>query len=209
VEFFVGNAHLALGDAAQAARSYSTALERHPDHSSAQTGLIWSLLAAGRDEAARSRLREFQSDALDEDRYLLNLADIEYFLGEDDLAATHAREALMEPDGRYWPRGFLAGTILGALLWDRERDTADGHLTSSEEIDRDRFEGGDEGYMPHIDLAAVAATRGDARAACRSLRDALTAGWRYPTLAGRDRLFDKVQGDDEFQSLISVVTAGE
>lgn len=55
--------------------------------------------------------------------------------------------------------------------------------------------------MPHIDLAAVAAIRGDSRAACESLEAAVAAGWRYPTLAARDRLFENVQSDDRFRSL--------
>jgi len=121
----------------------------------------------------------------------------------DELKASqHAREALAEPDERYWPRGFLASTILGALLWRSDREGAQAELASSERINRERLEGGDEGYMPHIDLAAVEAIRGEARAACRSLRAAIAAGWRYPALAGRDRRFESLRTDDEFLSLV-------
>jgi hypothetical protein len=183
---------------------YLKALGLYPDHSSAQAGVIWSLLAADRDEAARSQLRRFQTDSYDGDRYPLKLADIEYFLREDEKAYVHAREALAEPDERYWPRGFLASTILGALLWRSDRGGAQAQLASSEWIDRERLEGGDEGYMPHIDLAAVEAIRGEARAACRSLRAAIAAGWRYPALAARDRLFESLRTDDEFLSLVVV-----
>jgi hypothetical protein len=60
-------------------------------------------------------------------------------------------------------------------------------LTSSgpELIDGERIEGGDQGYMPHIDLAAVQAIRGETRDACRSLRAAIQAGWRGRALATR------------------------
>jgi len=200
--FFLGNAYLALGDFPEAKRMYTTALELYPDHSSAQAGVIWSLLAANNDDEARMQLQRFQTASFDGDRYPLKLADIEYFLGEDDSAAEHARQALAEPDERYWPRGFLASTILGAHLSDTDA-AADEHLTSSEDMDRDRLAGGDEGYMPHVDLAAVAAIRGDARAACRSLRAATAAGWRYGPLATRDRLFENVRTDDEFRSLLA------
>ena len=132
----------------------------------------------------------------------LKLADIEYFLGEDENASLHAREALAEPKDRYWPRGFLASTILGALLWPADRAGAEEQLGSSERIDRERLEGGDEGYMPHVDLAAVEAIRGEARAACRSLRAAIAAGWRYGSLAARDRLFENLRTDREFLSLV-------
>ena len=111
----------------------------------------------------------------------LKLADIEYFLGEDENASLHAREALAEPKDRYWPRGFLASTILGALLWPADRAGAEEQLGSSERIDRERLEGGDEGYMPHVDIAA---------------------GWRYGSLAARDRLFENLRTDREFLSLV-------
>jgi tetratricopeptide (TPR) repeat protein len=202
VYFFLGNANLALRNYAEAERLYLKQLGLHPDHSSAQAGVIWSLLAADRDETARSQLRRFQTDSYDADRYRLKLADIEYFLREDEKASLHAREALAEPDERYWPRGFLASTILGALLWHSDREGARAQLASSERIDRERLEGGDEGYMPHIDLAAVGAIRGEARAACRSLHTAIAAGWRYPALAMRDRLFENLRTDHEFRSLV-------
>jgi tetratricopeptide (TPR) repeat protein len=203
VHFFLGNANLAVRNYPEAERMYLKELGLHPDHSSAQAGLIWSLLAADRDEAARSQLRRFQTESYDRDRYPLKLADIEYFLGEDEKASQHAREALAEPDERYWPRGFLASTILGALLWRSDREGARAQLASSERIDRERLAGGDEGYMPHIDLAAVGAIRGEASAACGSLQAAIAAGWRYPALAVRDRLFESLRADHEFRSLVA------
>src|SRR5437764_7717848 len=41
----------------EAERMYGTALRLHPDHSSAQAGVIWAMLAVNRDEEARSQLR--------------------------------------------------------------------------------------------------------------------------------------------------------
>ena len=202
VYFFLGNANLALSNYREAERMYLTELRLHPDHSSAQAGVIWSLLAASNDSAARSQLRRFQSDPYDGDRYPLKLADLEFFMRDDENATLHAREALAEPDERYWPRGFLASTILGALLWPSDRGGALTQLRTSERIDRERLEGGDEGWMPHIDQAAVGAIRGDGPVACRSLRAAIAAGWRYPALASRDRLFESLQTDPEFISLM-------
>ena len=202
VYFFLGNANLALSNHAEAERNYGKQLDLHPDHSSAQAGLIWSLLAANKDDEARSQLTRFLTNSYDGDRCALKLADIEYFLNQDQYVLQHAQEALSEPDERYWPRGFLASTILGALLWPSDRPAATTHLASSERIDRARLKGGDEGYMPHIDLAAIQAVRGEIRAACRSLRAAITAGWRYPALAVRDRLFESLHTDPEFISLM-------
>jgi tetratricopeptide (TPR) repeat protein len=201
--FFLGNANLSLRRFDEAERMYAKALELNPDHSSAQAGVIWTLLAAHRDEVAGSHLRRFQMGAFDGDRYALKLADIEYFLGEEDNASLHARQALAEPEERYWPRGFLASTILGAVLWRADRADAEEQLGQSEKIDHERLDGGDQGYMPHIDLSAVAAIRGDRSAACSSLRAAIAAGWRYPSLAGRDRLLANLRTDHEFISLVA------
>lgn len=203
VYFFLGNANLALGNYHEAERMYLRELGLYPDQSSAQAGVIWSLLAAGNDSAARSQLRRFQADQYDGDRYALKLADVEFFMGDDENATQHAWAALAEPEDRYWPRGFLASTILGALLWTSDRAGALTQLGASERIDGERLEGGDEGWMPHIDLAAVGAVRGDARVACRSLRAAIAAGWRYPALAARDRLFENLHTDSEFTSLVA------
>ncbi len=138
------------------------------------------MLAAGKDEEARSRLRQIQASSLDGDRYLLKVADVEHFLGEHESALLHAHQAIAEdPEQRYWPRGFCASTIEGAVLWSTDHTAAEEALRRSEHIDRDRLEGGDEGYMPHIDLAAVHAIRGDIRPGCAPLRAALHAGWRY------------------------------
>ena len=202
--FFLGNANLSLGRFDEAERMYATALELHPDHSSAQAGVIWAMLAAHKDEAAQANLRRFQAGTFDDDRYPLKLADIEYFVGEDDNASLHARQALAEPEERYWPRGILPSTILGAVLWPADRADAEAHLANSEKIDRARLDGGDQGYMPHIDLAAVAAIRGQAAAACASLRSAIAAGWRYPSLAARDRLFENLRTNEDFRLLIAV-----
>lgn len=203
VHFFLGNANLALGNYSEAEWMYRKELFLHPDHSSAQAGLTWSLLAASKDDEARAQLRRFQANSFDSDRCALKLADIEYFLGDNEKASLHAQEALADPEERYWPRGFLASTILGAVLWPSDRAGAVAHLGSSERIDRERLEGGDEGYMPHIDLAAVEALRGEARAACGSLRAAIAAGWRYPALAARDRLFESVHADPDFRLLVA------
>ena len=165
--------------------------------------MIWSQLAAGKNEAARSHLRRFQTGSFDGDRYPLKLCDIEYVLGEDENASQHAREALVEREERYRPRGFLASTILGALLWPADRASAEEQLGQSERIDRERLEGGDEGYMGHIDLTAVEAIRGERRAACRCLQAAIAAGWRYAYLATRDRLFENLRTDREFRSIIT------
>jgi Tfp pilus assembly protein PilF len=202
--FFLGNANLALQNLDEARRMYARALQLYPDHSSAQAGVIWSLHAAHRDAEARSHLRQFQIRAYDGDRYPLKLADIEYCLGEDDNASLHARQALAEPEERFWPRGFLASTILGALLWPGNRAAAEEQLRASENIDHERLDDGDQGYMPHIDLSAVAAIRGERSAACASLRAAIAAGWRYPSLATRDRLLANLRTDPEFLSLVAI-----
>jgi tetratricopeptide (TPR) repeat protein len=201
--FYLGNANLAIGDHTHAEQMYRSALEINPEHSSAQAGVIWSLLASKKDEDARYELSKLQSRPFDGDRYPLKLADLEYFVGEDQDALVHANQALAEPEERYWPRGVLASTLVGALLWPDERASAQQQLELSERIDNDRLRDGDQGCMAHFDLAAVQAIRGDVGSACRSLRTAVDAGWRYASLASRDRLFENLRADPEFQSIVT------
>jgi tetratricopeptide (TPR) repeat protein len=202
--FYLGNANLALENHAEAESMYRQALGVHPDHSSAQAGVIWSLLAAREDDEARHELRIFQASTFDDDRYFIKVSDVEHFLGENENALPHARKASAEePEERYWPRGNLPSTIVGAILWSADRAAAADALRLSEEIDRERLEGGDEGFMCHVDLAAVRAIRGDTSAACQSLRRAIAAGWGYKTLAARDPLFRSLQGHGGFQSILN------
>ncbi len=202
--FYLGNANLALENHAEAEGLYRRALRLHPDHSSAQAGVIWSLLAARKDEEARRELRTLQARTFDDDRYFIKLSDLEHFTGENENALVHARKASAhEPEERYWPRGYLPSTIVGAILWSADRTAADNALRLSEEIDRDRLEGGDQGYMCHIDLAAVRAIRRDTSAACQSLANAVAVGWRGKTLAARDPLFRSVRDHTEFQTIMS------
>lgn len=164
--------------------------------------MIWSLLAAHNDDEARIQLREFQLRTFDGDRCPLKLADLELFLGDEDSALAHARAGTVEPDERYWPRGILATTILGALLWTAVRAEAMSHLATSERIDRERLQGGDQSFMPHIDHAAVAAIQGDTRTASASLKAAIVAGWRYPSIARRDPVFRSIRTDSQFVSVL-------
>ncbi len=203
VHFYLGNANLALGDHVEALRMYRDALQIDPEHSSAQAGVIWSLLAAVKDDEARSELHRFQTGSFDNDRYPLKIADVEYFLGEREGALVHSKQAIAEPEERYWPRGILASTILGAVLWTADRKNAQQQLDRSEQIDHERLQTGDQGYMAHFDRAAVATIRGDLRAACRSLRAAIAAGWRYGSLATRDPLFKNLRTDPEFRSMVT------
>jgi hypothetical protein len=84
-----------------------------------------------------------------------------------------------------------------------DRAGAEKQLESSEQINRERLQAGDQGYMAHLDLAAVGSIRGEVRSASRSLKAAKAAGWRYPSIAARDPLFESLRSDDEFQSLVS------
>jgi hypothetical protein len=190
---------------------YRRALETDPRHSSARAGIIWALLAAGETDAARGELARFRTEPSDGDRYALKIADLEHFLGEESNAVRHALEAATEPEERYWPRGILASTLIGALQWTEAPERAEKALRQSEEVDAERLRSGDEGYMPHIDLAAVSAIRRDEAGCFRAMRSAVAAGWFYPTLADRDPLFASVRGEPEWASIFPSGTrpAGE
>src|SRR5436305_382058 len=83
----------------------------------------------------RQELRIFQASTYDDDRYFIKLSDVEHSLGENESALPHARKASAEePEERYWPRGYLPSTIVGAILWSADRSAAENALRLSEEI---------------------------------------------------------------------------
>ncbi len=200
--FYVGNAHLRLGDHEAAVQAYRDALAQKPDHSSAHAGVAWALLAARRDDEARMQLATMEASTLDGDRYLVKIADLELFLGDRDRALSHARSAAAaEPGERYWPRGVCPSTIVAGALGG-VGDEARRALDLSIELDQTRLAGQDEGFMPRYDLAAVHAIRGEPETALRWLREAINAGWWYPELARRDPLLEGLHEDPTFVSLM-------
>ena len=200
--FYIGNAQLRLGDHEAAVRAYREALEHQPDHSSAHAGVIWSLLAARRDDEARVQLATMRASTLDDDRYLVKIADIEFFLGEVEQALAHARQAAAaEPEERYWPRGVCPSTLVAAALEGTGGEAARA-LETSVELDHERLAREDEGPMPRYDLAAVHALKGEYETALRWLHEAIAAGWWYPDLARRDPLFGKLREDPDFVGMM-------
>lgn len=204
--FYVGNANLILGRYSDAERAYRATLSTYPDHSSANTGLAWTLFAAGRDAEAKAHCAEMRASSLDGDRYEVKMADLELFSGHPDAAADLARRAPPEDPGewlgRYWPRGVAASTILAAAMLDRDRGAADEALETSESVDRARISQGDEGYMPRYDLAAVCALRGDRGEACHWLEEAIAVGWWFPDIARRDPLLLSLRDHAPFTAIL-------
>jgi tetratricopeptide (TPR) repeat protein len=205
--FYMGNANLILGRYQDAERAYRATLDTHSDHSSAHTGLAWTLFAAGRDDEARAQCDEMRASTLDGDRYEVKMADLELFSGNADAAADLARRATPEDPnewlGRYWPRGTAASTILAGALLDRDRGAADEALETSASVDRARMSKGDEGYMPRYDLAAVCALRGARDEACHWLSEAITMGWWFPDIARRDPLLRSLREHASFIALLN------
>lgn len=205
--FYVGNANLILGRYPDAERAYRATLNTYPDHSSAHTGLAWSLFAAGRDDEARAHCDEMRASTLDGDRYEVKMADLELFSGNADAAADLARCATPEDPnewlGRYWPRGTAASTILAGAILDRDRGAGDEALETSASVDRARISKGDEGYMPRYDLAAVCALRGARDEACHWLGEAIAMGWWFPDIARRDPLLRSLREHAPFIALLN------
>jgi tetratricopeptide (TPR) repeat protein len=205
--FYVGNANLILGRYPDAERAYRAALKTYRDHSSANTGLAWTLFAAGRDAEAKAHCAEMRASSLDGDRYEVKMADLELFSGNADAAADLARRAPPEDPGgwlgRYWPRGVAASTILAGALLDRDRGAVEQALETSASVDRERISQGDEGYMPRYDLAAVCALRGASDEACHWLSEAIAVGWWFPDIARRDPLLLSLRDHAHFTALLN------
>jgi tetratricopeptide (TPR) repeat protein len=204
--FFLGNASLALELFADAEVAYGKAVALK-NLSSAQIGLICTLIAQDKVEEAAAQNAEFRASH-DSDRYFVKAADCALLLGNREEARALAEQAAADsPEARYFPRGVLASTILGYVQWDDDRPAALRWLQQSEDIDRQRLADGDESAMTRYDLAAVDAVRGDRAAACAWLEAALEAGWRGARLAERDPLLTGLRGLAAFDAILEEARA--
>lgn len=175
--FWLGNASFTLELYDQAEEMYGKAVETK-NLSSAHIGLICTYLCQGKEEPARQHNRRFRANP-DQDRYFVKAADVEMLLGNFEEARQFAERAIGDAlDARYMPRGVCPTTILGCVLWDNDRQEAERHLDQSVVLDRRRLDGGNDGFEPFYDLAAVHAIRSDVGKACHWLWRAIDAGWR-------------------------------
>lgn len=121
--------------------------------------------------------------------------DVEAALRHAEAARALAREGLsMEANVRSVP------VTLGFAL-HRAGRTAEAGILFAEARTRlqERIDGGaDDGYI-RVEMAAIAAARGDAREAARWLEAALEAGYRYEREIALDRIFDAVRGAPAFE----------
>lgn len=202
--FYVGNASLALELYEQAEEMYGKAIALE-NLSSGRIGLICTNLSQGKREQAIEQNRRFRANP-DDDRYFVKAADVELLLGNAVEARVFAEKAVAkEPEARYFPRGVYPTTILGCILWDEARDTAQRRLGQSADMNRTCLDEGDESFMPRYDLAAVNAIRGEKAEAYRWLQSAIDAGWRTYRLAMRDPLFRNLHNDRQFQQMMAQV----
>ena len=203
--FFMGNASLALELYDLAEEMYGKSLKLKADMSSGHIGLICTYLSQGKLEQAIAQNKRFRANP-DKDRYFVKAADVELLLGNvEDARAFAEQGANGAPEARYYPRGVYATTILGCGLWQADRADAERRLDQSVDLAKKRLDEGDESFMPHYDLAAVHAIRGDKAEACRRLRRAADAGWRTHALARRDPLLRNLHGVHEFEEILTFV----
>lgn len=207
--FYAGNAYLAITHYPRAEAMYARSVELQPNLSSGHAGLIFTYLSQGKDAQAGEQVASFRAGPPDEPRYFVKVADVELFLGPGRDARPLAERAVADaPDARYRPRGVCPTTLLGSILWSEEdRRAAEDLLQRSVSADHQRLDEGDEGYEVHYDLAAVHANRGDRTAALERLGHARDAGWRGYPLARRDPLLANLDGDEQFQQMMTDVEA--
>ena len=84
-------------------------------------------------------------------------------MGIDQSAKEHARKGTeTAPAVRYNPRGVLASTILGYLLWkEGKHQEAEEFFQQSLRLDGENLVEGDEGFDVPYDLAAIHAVQGN------------------------------------------------
>jgi hypothetical protein len=80
-------------------------------------------------------------------------------------------------------------------------------LAEAERVARARLDGGDESALPRLELAGVAAIRGEREAALEWLSRAFDAGYRNPVWVERSPILAPLAGDPRFTALVDRMRA--
>jgi tetratricopeptide (TPR) repeat protein len=131
-------------------------------------------------------------------------------MGRIDEALAHAEAAQAEaPEGLSMESNVRAVPVtLGfALLSTGDTAASERLFWKAAELLRDRLEGGaDDGYT-RVELAAIAAARGDAGEASRWMESAFEAGFRYYREIELDPIFDAVREAPRFRRAMNRIRA--
>ena len=139
----------------------------------------------------------------------MKIADVEVLLGMDQPAKEHARKGTeAAPAVRYNPRGVLASTVLGYLLWkEGKHQEADEFFRQSLQLDRENLVEGDQGFDVPYDLAAIHAVQGNKPEAYQWLQRAIDAGWLYYDLGIQDPMLENLREDEKFKQMMAALKA--
>ena len=127
----------------------------------------------------------------------------------DQPAKEHAGKGIeTTPAVRYIPRGVLASTVVGYLLWkEGKHQEADESFGQSQRLDGENLVEGDEGFNVPYGLAAIHAVQGNKPEAYKWLHWAVDAGWLYYDLGNRDPMLENLRGDEQFQQMMAALKA--
>lgn len=203
--FHVSLPLLALGELDVADRWLAQAREAFPGEVRIEGRTALLELLRGRDAAALDRLRRLVSANPGAREAAQLLADVAVVAGAPDAEALVAGVADATRDAGdgmtflsesyralhglvLWQRGVRPRA---AVLWDEASAAAEREIAA-----------GHQGADRRVELAAIAATRGDTARALQWLERAYDAGWRQPLTIARDPFFDGLRGHPGFRRIV-------
>jgi eukaryotic-like serine/threonine-protein kinase len=190
-----------------ALREWLTYAERFaPPHPRVQLTFATLEALEGRAAEARSRVEAARATWPHNEEVLMAAADVAFLTGREDAPALF--ESLMH-------RPELSWTVLQsvrlrvAYFAARGGDAARAAelLAGAERIARQRLEAGDESALPPLEIAGVAAVRGERDAALEWLSRAFDAGHRDYHVLERNPIFAPVSADPRFTALVARMRA--
>ncbi|MFW6084284.1 MAG: tetratricopeptide repeat protein, partial [Gemmatimonadota bacterium] len=194
----LGRCYMSLKEFEEAERAFRRALQIQPDSPWAHEDLVLMFFAQGRYADAAEQLRILGALRPDSPEFLRNSGYLALLQGEYDTARQyHERFMEVHPESRWLPLEEL-GFVYARLGDESRAEELWGRATAHA-----------EGQSSELDLARIAAARGERDDALRWLEAAYEKGWRgFPMIDIQlDPLLESLRRDPRFQELRNRILA--
>jgi len=200
--FTLGLGYLGLAEYEKADHWFNKALEIEPDEWILRC-LAMSLLWQGKVNQAAEISERLLAQDVRVPPFLVTAGLILLRQGNEEKAQVYLEEALqLSPFAQTRPCVLRASTLLGYLLWEKDRAAAEKKLSQSLVSDgQERIVSGAESGHPDwlYNLAMVSAVRGEKAEAYQWLQRAIDRGWRYYDIASKDPIWADFHGNQHLR----------
>ncbi len=208
--FKLGNGYLGLAEYEKADHWFNKALEIEPNQWVLRC-LAMSLLRQGKVNQAA----EISERLLAQCGRVSPFLDLEGLIllrqGNEEEARVYLEESLqLTPSGQTSSSLMRSSTLLGYLLWEKDRVAAEKMLSKSLVSDgKERIVSGAESGHPEwlYDIAMVSAVRGEKTEAYQWLQRAIDGGWRNFDFASKEPIWADFHDEERFQQMMADVKA--